>query len=254
MIKNVLTIAGSDPSGGAGIQADLKTFSALGCYGMAVMTALTAQNTQGVSSVHEVPHDFVAQQIKAIFDDIRVDAVKIGMAGSVETIRIIAQLLQHYKPQHIVLDPVMVAQSGDKLISDASVEAMKQYLIPIATIITPNLPEADVLGSRDASALLKLGSKAVFLKGGHEDGAESIDIFVSASSAFQIAAPRVVTKNNHGTGCTLASAIAAYLAKGASIEDAVRNAKFYVTDALKAADRLDVGKGHGPVHHFFEIY
>lgn len=254
MIKNVLSIAGSDPSGGAGIQADLKTFSALGCYGMAAITALTAQNTQGVSGVYEVPHQFVAQQIKAIFEDIDVHAVKIGMVGSVKTIKVIAQLLQHYKPQHIVLDPVMVAQSGDRLISNASVKAMKKYLIPIATIITPNLPEADVLGSRDPQELLKLGAKAVFLKGGHEDGAESVDVFANASGTFQLAAPRVQTNNNHGTGCTLASAIAAYLAKGASVEDAVRNAKFYVTDALKAAEKLNVGKGHGPVHHFHENF
>lgn len=253
-IKNVLSIAGSDPSGGAGIQADLKTFSALGTYGMAVVTALTVQNTKGVSGVHEVPADFVVGQIKAILEDIRVDAIKIGMAGGPETIKAVAQLLKLYEPCFVVLDPVMVSQSGDKLISDEAIHALKKHLIPLATIITPNLPEADVLGSRHPQELLKLGAKAVFLKGGHAEGPESVDVFASGERVFEMAAPRIETKNNHGTGCTLSSAIAVYLSKGASLEDSVRNAKFYVTDALCAAEKLSVGQGHGPVHHFHELW
>jgi hydroxymethylpyrimidine/phosphomethylpyrimidine kinase len=260
MIQNVLSIAGSDPSGGAGIQADLKTFSALGCYGMAVITALTAQNTQGVTGVHELPAAFVVKQIKTIFADIHVDAVKIGMAGSAETIKALAAVLKKYKPRFIVLDPVMVAQSGDRLLSDESITALKKYLIPQATIITPNIPEAAALLGRDvgsnleeaAKNLVNLGAHAVLLKGGHMEGPICIDVYADKKNTFILQSPRVKTENNHGTGCTLSSALACYLAKGFTPEDSARAAKIYITDALRHSDKLSVGRGHGPVNHFFQ--
>ena len=257
MTPNLLTIAGSDPSGGAGIQADLKTFSALGGYGMAAITALTAQNTQGVTCIHHVPADFVRLQIQTIFDDIRVDAVKIGMAGSVETVAVIADVLEKNKPPIIVLDPVMIAQSGDALLTDAEILALKEKLLPLATIITPNLPEAEVLLGRKidepagaAQALLAF-APAVLLKGGHADGARSDDILATQDMLITLDAPRIDTKNNHGTGCTLAAALAAYLAQGLSLREAARRAKHYITQALQHSGQLSVGHGHGPVHHFW---
>lgn len=277
MIPNILSIAGSDPSGGAGIQADLKTFAALGAYGMAAITALTAQNTQGVSGVHELPAGFVGQQVETVFADIRVDAVKIGMAGSPETIRAIAAVLEKHQPRHIVLDPVMVAQSGDRLLSDESVAALKKYLIPLATIITPNIPEAEMLlapspqpsphggegvaaalrrvrgkmQEQDARDLLKQGAHAVLLKGGHMEGPICFDIYADLKKTIILEAPRIHTKNNHGTGCTLSSALAVYLAQGLDMEESCRAAKNYITEALRHADRLSVGQGHGPVNHFW---
>lgn len=257
MIPNLLTIAGSDPSGGAGIQADLKTFAALGGYGMAAITALTAQNTRGVFGIHQPPADFVRQQIQVIFDDIRVDAVKVGMAGSVETIAAIADVLQENKPPIIVVDPVMVAQSGDALLNAVEILALKEKLLPLATIITPNLPEAEVLLGRTidnpiqaAQDLLKFSS-AVLLKGGHADGARSDDILATPDMLITLDAPRIATKNNHGTGCTLASALAAFLAHGLSLREAARRAKHYITQALQHSDQLSVGHGHGPVDHFW---
>jgi hydroxymethylpyrimidine/phosphomethylpyrimidine kinase len=256
-----LSIAGSDPSGGAGIQADLKTFSALGCYGMAAMTALTAQNTKGVSGIHEVPAVFVAQQLEAIFSDIQVDAVKIGMAGSVETIQAIASILKKYKPAHIVLDPVMVAQSGDKLLSDESIDALKTELIPLASVLTPNIPEALVLLNSPlyspeemAKDLLKSGSQSVLLKGGHGEGAESNDVYADQNQTVLLKAARIDTKNNHGTGCTLSSAIACYLAQENESLEAARLAKAYITKALEHSNDLNVGHGHGPVHHFHGVW
>lgn len=278
MIKNVLSIAGSDPSGGAGIQADLKTFSALGCYGMAAVTALTAQNTQGVSAVYELSPAFVAKQIETIFDDIRVDAVKIGMAGSAKAIRAIAKTLRGRKIP-IVLDPVMVAQSGDRLISDEAVAAMKKYLFPLAAVATPNIPEAGVLAKgaltrprlrlglllpngervgmkgRDiAREILKFGPRVVLLKGGHGGGENSDDIYADKKKTVILKGRRIKTKNNHGTGCTLSSAIACYMAQGISAEDACRAAKKYISGALKASGALKVGRGHGPVHHFHQLW
>lgn len=255
-MKNVLSIAGSDPSGGAGIQADLKTFAALGVYGMAAITALTAQNTRGVTGVQMVGADFARAQIKAIFDDIKVDALKIGMTGNSATIIAIANMLRTYKPRFVVLDPVMVATSGDALLSDNGARALVSQLIPLADIITPNLPEGRALlgkdadGDKMAKGLLNLGAKAVLLKGGHGDGDKAVDIFASQDGAFEhLSAPRVNTKNTHGTGCTLAAAIAAFAAKGTPTLDACRAAKEYVTRAIKTADKLNVGHGHGAVNH-----
>ena len=265
MIANVLSIAGSDPSGGAGIQADLKTFSALGCYGMAVITALTAQNTQGVTGVHVPDAAFIAQQIDAIFADVRVDAVKIGMLGSPEIVQAVAGALACHKPQHIVLDPVLVATSGHSLGAPGVVGAMREKLFPIATLITPNLPEAARLAEVDmpadeaglehlARVLAGQGARAVLVKGGHLSGETAQDVLFTEGGVSHFSAPRVKTKNTHGTGCTLSSAIAAHLAKGFGLEQAVQKAKDYLTQALRAADALDVGQGHGPVHHFAGLW
>lgn len=259
MIPHILTIAGSDPSGGAGIQADLKTFSALGCYGMSVITALTAQNTTGVTAIHEVPPLFVRDQIDAIFSDIRVDAVKIGMAGSVKTIEVIAQTLLEYKPAYVVLDPVMVSQSGNQLISDDAIKALKKYLLPLADIVTPNIPEATILIGKTPSSLeeaaqqiLSTGASAVLVKGGHGKGENSNDLYMDRYQTLSLNEKRIKTENNHGTGCTLSAAIACYLAKGLPEAPACQAAKKYITAALKHADRLSIGKGAGPVHHFYD--
>ncbi len=260
-----LTIAGSDSSGGAGIQADLKTFAALGVYGASAISALTSQNTHGVTGIHQVPAQFVFDQIDAVFVDLGVGAVKIGMVAQREVIEAIAASLARWKPKYVVLDPVMVATSGDRLLVPDAIDALRKVLIPCADIITPNLPEAAALldepmanGEPEIEAqgkrLLALGCKAVLIKGGHGNGPESIDYFVTASGAVALPAQRVVTKNTHGTGCTLSSAIAASLAKGQDMETAVRSAKAYVTAAIAAADKFTVGHGHGPVHHFYKYY
>ncbi|HBH26671.1 MAG TPA: bifunctional hydroxymethylpyrimidine kinase/phosphomethylpyrimidine kinase [Rhodospirillaceae bacterium] len=259
MIPNVLTIAGSDPSGGAGIQADLKTFAALGTYGMAALTALTAQNTRGVRAVHGLPADFVAAQVQAVLDDVRVDAAKIGMAGEAAVIEALAGLLASRKPPHLVVDPVMVAASGDMLLSKESAQALRTHLVPLADVLTPNLPEAAAfLGcalpqEEAAKALLDLGPRAVLLKGGHAQGAESTDVYVDRSGAvLHLSAPRIDTRATHGTGCTLAAALAAYLALGADGPGAARAAKAFVTGAITGADALEVGSGHGPVNHLWQ--
>ncbi len=263
MIPNLLTIAGSDPSGGAGIQADLKSFAALGTHGMSVITTLTAQNTTGVSAIHDVPATFVREQVDQIFTDIDVHGVKIGMLGDPKTIEVIAAALERHNPAHIVLDPVMISQSGHRLIEAASIDALKKYLIPRATIITPNMPEAEeLLGTvynpddmiENAKALNQMGARAVLLKGGHGSGSQSIDIFAQGDHTEELTAPRIDTTNNHGTGCTLSSAIAVYLAKGLELPEACRAAKTYITAALQGADQLNVGKGHGPVHHFYDLW
>jgi hydroxymethylpyrimidine/phosphomethylpyrimidine kinase len=260
-----LTIAGSDSSGGAGIQADLKTFAALGVYGASAIAALTAQNTRGVSGIHAVPADFLRAQIDAVFSDLEIGAVKIGMVGARAAIEAIAAALKHWMPKHVVLDPVMVATSGDRLLAPDAVEALRTKLIPLASIITPNLPEAAALLDEQLAAdeavieaqgkkLLALGCPAVLIKGGHGQGSESIDYLVRATGTLALPAPRVSTKNTHGTGCSLSSAIAAELAKGAALDDAVRNAKAFVSAAIAAADRFTVGHGHGPIHHFHRFY
>jgi hydroxymethylpyrimidine/phosphomethylpyrimidine kinase len=260
-----LTIAGSDSSAGAGIQADLKTFAAFGVYGASVITALTAQNTTGVSGIHQVPADFVTAQIDAVFADLAVGAVKIGMVAQLVTIDAIAAGLSRWSPQHIVLDPVMVATSGDRLLAADSVEALRTRLIPRASLITPNLPEAAALldepvatneagVERQGRRLLSLGCKAVLIKGGHGQGSESIDYLIDAERTIALAAPRIATKNTHGTGCSLSSAIAAGLAKGDDMEAAVRNAKAWISAAIAAADKFTVGHGHGPIHHFHKFY
>jgi hydroxymethylpyrimidine/phosphomethylpyrimidine kinase len=260
-----LTIAGSDSSAGAGIQADLKTFAAFGVYGASVITALTAQNTTGVSGIHVVPAEFVTAQIDAVFDDLEVDAVKIGMVAQFATIDAIVAGLKRWSPGHVVLDPVMVATSGDRLLAADAVECLRTELIPLASLLTPNLPEAASLLDEEIATseaaidsqgkrLLALGCRAVLIKGGHGQGAESIDYLFGANGVIALPAPRIATKNTHGTGCSLSSAIAAGLAKGEPMETAVRNAKAWISAAIAAADRLVVGHGHGPIHHFHGFY
>jgi hydroxymethylpyrimidine/phosphomethylpyrimidine kinase len=262
MTAIALTIAGSDSSGGAGIQADLKTFGALGVYGASVIAALTAQNTQGVTGIHDVPADFIARQMDAVFADLAVGAVKIGMLSRVEAIEAVAAGLDRHRAKNIVLDPVMVATSGDRLLAKNAVAALTRTLIPRAQIITPNLPEAAALLDQpiaanegemeeQARALLARGARAVLIKGGHGEGSESVDILVDPSGVTRLAAHRVATQNTHGTGCTLSSAVAAGLAKGLTLADAVAAAKDYVTKAIAAADLLTVGHGHGPLNHFY---
>ena len=259
-----LTIAGSDSSGGAGIQADLKTFAALGVYGASVITALTAQNTLRVSGIHQVPAEFVTAQIDAVFSDLAVGAVKIGMVAQLSSIDAIAAGLKRWSPKHVVLDPVIVATSGDRLVASEAIEALRSKLIPCASIITPNLPEAAALlgesvaegeaaVERQGKRLLAMGCRAVLIKGGHGEGAESIDYLIDPQGTRALAAPRVATKNTHGTGCSLSSAIAAGLAKGEGLETAVGNAKAWISAAISAADRFSVGHGHGPIHHFHKF-
>lgn len=259
-----LTIAGSDSSGGAGIQADLKTFSALGVYGASVVTALTAQNTQGVAGIHPVPADFVTAQIDAVFADLDVRAVKIGMVADAAVIDAIFAGLLRWSPAQVVLDPVMVATSGARLLEPDAVEALRSKLVPRVQLMTPNLPEAAALLdeaiaesesdiARQGRRLRALGCAAVLIKGGHGRGSESIDYLVTHDGVLPLAAPRLATKNTHGTGCSLSSAIAAGLARGDDMETAVRGAKAYITAAIAAADRLGVGHGHGPIHHFHRL-
>jgi hydroxymethylpyrimidine/phosphomethylpyrimidine kinase len=264
--RRVLTIAGSDSGGGAGIQADLKTIAANGCYGMSVITALTAQNTLGVTGIHAVPVEFVAAQIEAVLADIGADAIKIGMLFSPELIRTVADSLRKFEVRSIVLDPVMVAQSGDKLLQDEAIEALKQHLIPLAHLITPNLPETSVLLGREiASAatieqaavdLAALGCANVLIKGGHLETGDSDDCLYLGTEQRMVTLPgeRIATRNNHGTGCTLSSAIASFIARGEAIENAVRLAKDYITGAIRAGAEYSIGHGHGPVHHFFRFF
>lgn len=263
MIPHALTIAGSDSGGGAGIQADLKTFSALGAYGMSVITALTAQNTQGVQAVHAVPPAFIAAQCQAVFSDIRVDAVKIGMLADVEIIAAVAAALRQWQPACIVLDPVMVAKGGHRLLADSAVEALRQQLLPLASLVTPNLPEAAaLLGCEEATseaemvaqgqALLKTGCKAVLMKGGHLAGAHSPDWLITAQEAIPFKAVRIATKNTHGTGCTLSSAMTALYPRYQNWPETIAKAKEWLNGALTHADKLQVGTGIGPVHHFYQ--
>ncbi len=265
MTAIAVTIAGSDSGGGAGIQADLKTFSALGVYGASVLTALTAQNTRGVSAVHDVPADFVGAQIDAVYSDLAVKATKIGMLSQPAIIEAVAAGLGSYETGPVILDPVMVAASGDPLMADDAVGVLRAVLIPAADLITPNLHEAArLLGAsvaqdrptmeKQAQDLLGLGPSAVLLKGGHGHGADADDVLMSQFGAQWFSAPRIATQNTHGTGCTLSSAIAANLAKGADLADAVAAAKSYIQAAIKAADTLAIGAGHGPVHHFHALW
>ena len=268
----VLTIAGSDCSGGAGVQADLKTFAAHGCYGMSVLTALTAQNTTGVRAIHPVPAPFIREQIAMVFEDVGVDAVKIGMLHSAEVIEAVAEELARWSPRHVVVDPVMVAKGGSKLLEDSAVEALRTHLVPLATVITPNLPEGAVLLGRsggeddmassyremeaDALRLSRLGPQAVFLKGGHLAGPESPDCLVirGEAGAEKLPGARIDTKNGHGTGCTISSAIAGNLALGYPLREAIGRAKGYLSAALRAGAAYELGHGHGPVHHFFDLW
>jgi hydroxymethylpyrimidine/phosphomethylpyrimidine kinase len=261
MTAIALTIAGSDSSGGAGIQADLKTFAALGVYGASAITALTAQNTTGVTGIHDVPPDFIVAQIDAVFEDLDVGAVKIGMLSQSAAIVAIARALDRDKAKNIVLDPVMIAASGARLLADDAIVTLKKELIPRALLITPNLPEAAALtGAPEAKSeaemaaqakqLLGAGARNVLIKGGHGEGPESVDLLIGPDLDVRLAAPRHASRNTHGTGCTLSSAVAAGLARGLGLAAAVRAAKDYVTAGIAAADRLAIGHGYGPLHHF----
>lgn len=260
-MKKVLTIAGSDSSGGAGIQADLKSFSAHGVFGMSVITAVTAQNTQGVFAVQDIDIHVIEEQISAIFDDIEVDAVKIGMVSRIETIQAVAAGLMKYKPQNIVIDPVMISKSGYYLLQPDAVEAMVTKLLPLATIVTPNIPEAEEIAGmkitslkemEEAAAIIHaLGPKYVLLKGGHR-AEDATDILFDGQEYHHLESRRIVTQNTHGTGCTLSAAIAANLANGYTAYEAVAQAKEYITIAIEHS--FPIGKGVGPVHHFYNLY
>lgn len=264
-IPNAVTIAGVDPSGGAGTLADVKAMSANGAYACAVIAALTAQNTLGVTGIHPVAPEFVGLQLDTLFADVRIDAAKIGMLGQRPVIVAVADRLAHHRPPHIVLDPVMIAKSGHGLLERSAVGALRELLMPLATLMTPNLPEAGVLLESRAPDTLKdmmrvaeklreamthAGERWVYLKGGHLPGGGAIDVLHDGDRMLELAAPRVDTKNTHGTGCTLSAALAALLPQSPDVPTAARRAKDYVTAALARADELDVGKGHGPVFHF----
>lgn len=260
-MKHLLTIAGSDSCGGAGIQADLKTFSALGTYGMSVINAVTAQNTQGVQAVYNLPVGIIRSQIDAVMGDIKVDAVKIGMLSSVDIIETVADRLAYYQPEHIVLDPVMVSKNGCPLLEPNAAEALARQMLPLCSITTPNIPEAEVLaemgitGSSQIERALRrihgMGAKNVLIKGGHLPG-DATDYLFDGKEIHTFPASRIQTSNTHGTGCTLSSAIAAYLARGQSMPEAVRLAKEYVTDAI--AHAIPLGSGVGPTNHFYRLY
>ena len=263
MIPNVLSIAGSDPSGGAGIQADIKAISANGAYAMAAVTALTAQNTQGVSGVELVPSSFVAAQIAAVCTDVRVDAIKIGMIATGEIAMTVADTLDVEAP--VVLDPVMIAKGGAPLLADEAIETLRTELLPLATVVTPNLPEAahllgePIANTRDemaaqGRALLALGPRAALIKGGHLPGDESPDVLCTVDGFHWFEGARTATRNTHGTGCTLSAALAAQLARGVPVVQAAQAAKSYIAGAIARADCLTVGNGHGPVNHFSNLW
>ncbi len=256
----VLSIAGSDSGGGAGIQADLKTFSALGCYGMTAITALTAQNTQGVSGIHAVPPEFLKAQLQAVLEDIGVDAVKIGMLHTPEVVRVVAWAIDHYGLKNVVFDPVMVATSGDRLIEQATVQVLREELFPRASVITPNLDEAALLLGRPladmdalegaAGDLLSQGARAVLLKGGHLPGEVVMDVLVEPGEPWlHLRSERIHSCNVHGTGCTLSSAVASFLALGWPLRDAVQQARGYILEAIRAGAAVQTGRGHGPLCH-----
>ncbi|MEA5082542.1 MAG: bifunctional hydroxymethylpyrimidine kinase/phosphomethylpyrimidine kinase [Lachnospiraceae bacterium] len=260
-MKNVLTIAGSDTCGGAGIQADLKTFSAHGTYGMSVITAVTVQNTQGVFGCQDITPEIISAQIDAIFTDIEVAAVKVGMVSQIETINAIANKLEEYKPKNIVIDPVMISKSGFDLLQPQAKDALINRLIPLATVLTPNLPEAEVITGikinsiedmkEAAIKIHKMGAKNVFVKGGHLEN-DATDILFDGKEMIIINGKRFNTKNTHGTGCTISSAIASNLANGLSVEDSIKNAKEYISTAIEHS--FSIGKGVGPTHHFYSLY
>ena len=267
-VPNVLSIAGVDPSGGAGLLADVKTISALGGYACGVVAALTAQNTRSVTGVHPVAPDFIGRQIDTLWSDVRIDATKIGMLGTAPAIATVAERLTHWSAERIVLDPVMVAKSGDALLDTQAIGALRDALVPLAFVITPNLPEAGVLleqrgpesvkeMTRAAERLHRLmgsGERWVWLKGGHLPGSDATDLLFNGDRMIELSRPRVTTKNTHGTGCALSSALATLLARRIGMADAARQAKDFITRALTSADTLDVGTGHGPVHHFHALW
>jgi hydroxymethylpyrimidine/phosphomethylpyrimidine kinase len=260
-----LSIAGSDPSGGAGIQADLKTFSALEVYGAAAISALTAQDTRGVSAVRDLPPDFVVEQVERVLDDLDVRAVKVGMLSRAAVVAAVAELLAERRTPNVVLDPVMVSKSGAALLLPDAVEVLRRRMIPLAAVLTPNLPEAAALLAMEFGALardpaegcrrlLDLGCRAVVLKGGHAGGDDSDDLFFDGGEIVRLAAQRLATSNTHGTGCTFSAAVAAFLARGEAPLEACRLAKRYVTAAIEGARNWHLGHGHGPVHHFHALW
>lgn len=261
-----LSIAGSDPSGGAGIQADLKTFSACGCYGATAIVAVVDENTVGVTGVHPVPVSFVTGQIKSVLDDIGADAIKIGMLHSSELIVAVRDTLSKYKIRNIVFDPVMVATSGDKLLQDEAITTLKNELIPFVRVITPNIPEAEILlGKKIATqedlplvvkSLSVGGTVSVLLKAGHLSNEELTDVFYNAETdeIIKLSSKRVHTKNTHGTGCTFSSAITAFLAHDKPLNESIRLAKEYINQTIVTGAAYEIGKGHGPVHHFFNFW
>lgn len=263
-LPKALTIAGSDSGGGAGIQADLKTFSALQTYGMSAITALTAQNTTGVQGIFPISPDFIGQQLDAIFMDLPPDAVKVGMLHSRAVVQTVADQLKEHEATNVIVDPVMVAKSGDQLLEEDAIEALKEQILPLATVITPNLGEASKLLDQPITeeqqmeeavkSLTQYGSQFVLLKGGHLSTENSNDVLYDhdQDSVYHLEAPRIKTENTHGTGCTLSSAIAAYIARGFVIKDAVRHAKNFINGALQAGSDIKYGQGYGPVHHFFQ--
>ncbi len=266
LIPVVLTIAGSDSGGGAGIQADIKTISATGSYACSVITAITSQNTLGVSDIFPIPLPHITSQLDAVFQDLNIITVKIGMLADSQIINLVADKLEQYRPEHIVLDPVMVSTSGHTLLEDSAINSLKERLLPLADVITPNLPEAAALTNLDVPAnseemhqmvmaLRQLNTRAILLKGGHlEDEDNSDDILITPQSVQTISALRVGTLNTHGTGCTLSSAIASFLAQGNELATAVGHAKLYITQAIANADQLKVGQGRGPVNHFYMLH
>lgn len=265
MTAIAVTVAGSDSGGGAGLQGDLKTFSALGVYGACVVTALTAQSTTGVNAIHDVPPAFVAAQMDAVFSDLRVDAVKIGMLSRAGVIEAVAAGLDRWRQTRVVLDPVMLASSGQRLLAPDAIDVLKRVLIPRAAVLTPNLPEAAaLLGTEPAETademraqaeqLLTLGARTIVIKGGHAAGRDSIDLIVDRNGVVALPLERLASRSTHGTGCAFSAAIAAGLAKGLDVEQATRAAKRYVHAAIAAADSLAIGSGPGPVHHFHAVW
>ncbi|SFF40979.1 bifunctional hydroxymethylpyrimidine kinase/phosphomethylpyrimidine kinase [Sunxiuqinia elliptica] len=264
--KRVLSIAGSDPSGGAGIQADLKAISACGCFATTAITAIVDENTVGVYGVHPVPIDFVKGQIKSVLEDVGTDAIKIGMLHSSELIRAVKESILPHQVNNIVLDPVMVATSGDKLLQDEAIATLQQELIPMVRVITPNIPEAEILSGlkinqqadlkKVAKALSCQQTVSVLLKAGHLTDDELIDVFYNAETDefLELSSKRINTRNTHGTGCTFSSALAAFLAKQESLNDAVRHAKQYINQAIEKGAAYQIGKGNGPVHHFHNFW
>lgn len=260
-MRSVLIIAGSDSSAGAGIQADLKTCAALGVYGTTAITALTAQNTMGVTAIHEAPPEFVADQIDAVVTDIRPDAVKTGMLANAEIIEVVAAKVKEHALPFVVVDPVMVAKSGDRLLREDAVRALREILLPLADVVTPNIPEAEDLTGHPvrtdeevraaAREIQSLGARNVVVKGGHRGGEAAIDVLFDGRAFHEFASPRIDTRSTHGTGCTFASAIASFLARQETVPDAVQHAKDYLTEALRRAD--PIGHGHGPVDHFWQL-
>jgi hydroxymethylpyrimidine/phosphomethylpyrimidine kinase len=260
-MKKVLSIAGSDCSGGAGVQADLKTFSAHGVFGMSVIVSVVAENTSRVIDVQDITPDMIAKQIDAVFEDIEVDAVKIGMLSTPQCMCAVADKLRQYKPRHVVIDPVMFAKNGYALMAPAAVQSLIDIIIPLADVLTPNIPEAERIAHMKISSvsdmeaaarkIYTLGCKAVVVKGGHAAG-NALDVLFDGENMHYYDTTRIATKNTHGTGCTFSAAIAAQLAKGLPMNEAVRAAKQYVTMAIEHA--LDIGKGNGPTNHFYELY